>query len=63
MKFKHAGYSFFLSGWVKYDFSKIIKSAIMPLIRISLFQNYNFFSREGDEIFYLEVFVSKDDPS
>ncbi|CAD8212447.1 unnamed protein product [Paramecium octaurelia] len=53
------GSKFCLSGWVKYDASKVIDLSKYPLIRISLFKNY--FDRQsiGDEIFLLQVWFQK----
>ncbi|CAD8174765.1 unnamed protein product [Paramecium pentaurelia] len=53
------GNKFCLSGWVKYDASRVIQFSIYPLIRISLFKNY--FDRQsiGDEIFLMHVWFYK----
>ncbi|CAD8079740.1 unnamed protein product [Paramecium primaurelia] len=53
------GSKYCLSGWVKYDTSKVIQRSIYQLIRISLFKNY--FDRQsiGDEIFLLQVWFNK----
>ncbi|CAD8110353.1 unnamed protein product [Paramecium primaurelia] len=53
------GSKFCLSGWVKYDTSRVIQLSIFPLIRISLFKNYFDRLRMGDEIFLMQVWFYK----
>ncbi|CAD8104192.1 unnamed protein product [Paramecium sonneborni] len=56
------GSKFCLSGWVKYDISRVIQYSIYPLIRVSLFKNYFHKSNFGDEIFLMQVWFSKSEP-
>ncbi|CAD8110877.1 unnamed protein product [Paramecium sonneborni] len=56
------GSKFCLSGWVKYDISRVIQVSVYPLIRISLFKNYFDKSRIGDEIFLMQIMFNKRKP-
>ncbi|CAD8213410.1 unnamed protein product [Paramecium pentaurelia] len=57
------GNKFCLSGWIKYDTSKVIQNSIQPVIRISLFKNYSDREKFGDEIFLMQVYFNKLVPS
>ncbi|CAD8193803.1 unnamed protein product [Paramecium octaurelia] len=56
------GNRYCLSGWVKYDASRIVTLAQYNLIRISLFKNYNFYQKFGDEILQILSLINKGNP-
>ncbi|CAK67647.1 unnamed protein product (macronuclear) [Paramecium tetraurelia] len=56
------GNRYCLTGWVKYDTSRIITNTEQNLIRISLFKNYNFYQKYGDEILQIIPFINKVNP-
>ncbi|CAD8166312.1 unnamed protein product [Paramecium pentaurelia] len=56
------GTRYCLSGWVKYDASRVIEKSVFPLIRISLFKNYFEKTYFGDEIFVLRVILNRIEP-
>ncbi|CAD8214829.1 unnamed protein product [Paramecium octaurelia] len=56
------GTRYCLSGWIKYDASRVIEKSTYPLIRISLFKNYFQQTYFGDEIFVLQAHLNKIEP-
>ncbi|CAD8116010.1 unnamed protein product [Paramecium sonneborni] len=56
------GTRYCLSGWIKYDASRVIEKSIYPLIRISLFKNYFQQTYFGDELFSLKAHFDRLEP-
>ncbi|CAD8173414.1 unnamed protein product [Paramecium pentaurelia] len=51
------GKKYCLSGWIKYDTSKVIVKSIYPFIRLTNHKNYNKQKNIGDELFKFEVWL------